>query len=432
MTIKEKNELAENAIGIILASSDDWADNDKYVKFTGEYDWQGETCMLSFLADGESIGSWDIDESMIDDINELDNISAEVEAAYSGIDNVSEKKESVIDGIFIFKPDSQLLSELPDCVQYEGDKCKITGVDIEGPYGVRQLENNYFAIEFEDGTEMSGISGGCLKKLSGVTEGVEKHIIKNGKETWQVLEQRGEYALINALNADGSPRTNRFAVVWKLDKDGTWAQGHYFTDIDAANKCFDAKIESKKPCKESAEDFGLISKTKDIPESGKCWIRVRRENEYDPTYYEFPTTKDAEMYYKEVVSGDEVIDGISDIALGFTSVDGEVEIRWQDYVDDFTSTMLKNKQECDVVTEDKEITADPSDALKSIGYTQSRNKEGEIIYTSDELYSPDIVVFGSLVEVVPMENLPISMTIEDHGKLVARLAKIQKVLEDLK
>lgn len=431
MTIKKKNELAENAIGIILAGSDDWAGNDTYVNFTGEYDWQGETCILAFFADGKNLGLWDIDESMIDDINELDSISAEVEAAYSGIDNVSGKKESVIGGTFIFKPDSQLLSELPDCKQYDGQKCKITGVDIEGPYGLKQLEYNYLSIEFEDGTEMSGISGVCLKKLSEVTEGVEKRIIKNGKETWQVLNQRGEYALINALQSDGRPRTDRFAVVWKLDKDGTWGQGHYFTDINAAIKCFDAKVESKKPCNESASNFDVISETKSIPEPGKCWIRVRFEDSYNPMYYEFPNTKDAELYYKEVVSGDEVIDGISDIALGFTTVDGKEEIRWQDYVDNFTSTMLKNKKESRI-TEDKEITADPTESLKKLGYKQVENMSGSIVYHSDVIYTPDIEIFGNIVEIVPLDNLPLTMTVEDHGKMIARLAQVQKAVEDLR
>lgn len=68
------------------------------------------------------------------------------------------------------------MQELPECDQYDGSKCKIVGVDVEGPYGVKELNSNYFTIEFEDGTEMSAISGSCLTKSKAeAKESIKKH-----------------------------------------------------------------------------------------------------------------------------------------------------------------------------------------------------------------------------------------------------------------
>lgn len=62
---------------------------------------------------------------------------------------------------------------------------------------------------------------------------------KNGETTWYVMDQNSEYTFINALKADGTPNTNRFAVVWGLQTDGTWNQGHYFNNIIDATKYFE-------------------------------------------------------------------------------------------------------------------------------------------------------------------------------------------------
>ena len=115
-----------------------------------------------------------------DKLNIAIELAKELEKLYSK----QLTNESVIDGWFIFRPDSQLLQELPECDQYDGSKCKIVGVDVEGPYGVEELNSNYFTIEFEDGTEMSAISGSCLKKSN--SEKVVKESIKRHRETFRL------------------------------------------------------------------------------------------------------------------------------------------------------------------------------------------------------------------------------------------------------
>lgn len=219
------------------------------------------------------------------------------------------------------------------------------------------------------------------------------------------------------------------------------------------------------------------------------WIRVRRKNSNNREYYTFVNDAKAKECYKDIVSGTVEPEDISDIALGYTSSDYGEQLRWLDYADNFTpykkpleespmrmsddyfvgdmetgriyhgigdamnavkSTVTKTGEvvtiqnvsladevaECKqpVLEDDKHITANPAEALKAIKYEESSNQSGEVVYHSDELYSPDIAVFGDLIEVLPLtaDQLPLTMTVEDHGKLVARLAQVQKVLEDLK
>lgn len=90
-TYNNRNNLADDAIGIILAGSDDWVD---YlvpdIEYT--YEWSGDICTVEFTIEGEYIGSWELEKDLMSDINYLDNISAEVEAAVSGIEGLNENQ----------------------------------------------------------------------------------------------------------------------------------------------------------------------------------------------------------------------------------------------------------------------------------------------------------------------------------------------------
>lgn len=169
----------------------------------------------------------------------------------------------------------------------------------------------------------------------------------------------------------------------------------------------------------------------ELPPSGNTWIKLHYDGKYNADYFVFKAPYIAQEVYKEVVSGECEVDNIHDIALGFTDTTGGEQIRWLDYADNFSVTDKAEDKE--LITE-SEISEDPTPTLSKIGYKQTRNKDGEILYTSDVLYSPDISVFGSIIEIIPLssDDLPISMTIEDHGKLVLRLAEVQKAVEDLK
>ena len=92
------HKLAEDAIDIILAGCDDWIDDNQYHDFEGDYDWSDDDmCTLYFRVDGKYIGSWDVDIADIEDVNTLDNISAEVEAAVSGMERSEYVDDSGID-----------------------------------------------------------------------------------------------------------------------------------------------------------------------------------------------------------------------------------------------------------------------------------------------------------------------------------------------
>ena len=90
-TYNNRDNLADDAIGIILAGSDDWVD---YlvpdIEYT--YEWSDDICTVEFTVDGEYIGSWELEKDLMTDINYLDSISVEVEAAVSGIEGLNENQ----------------------------------------------------------------------------------------------------------------------------------------------------------------------------------------------------------------------------------------------------------------------------------------------------------------------------------------------------
>lgn len=385
------HKLAENAIGTILAGSDDWIDDDQYHEFEGDYDWSDDDiCTLYFRVDGKYIGSWDVDIADIEDINTLDSISAEVEAAVSGmsirktvieenwqddwveptidpnpIDNVNgldiykgtdqygekayylfledeeypepgyeewqaetleiarewassyetveaddfveedllvrgsdgeltnntnsgrwgnskewdynnaygKKKESVKTDDFddeigpnaykyVFKAlDKGYWDDLEwlDVKYYDGKLCRVIGT----PIAEHDFKSSYHDIEFEDGTELSAISGIHLlpvnkrhnphftESIARKVEGATKMFVKNGAiihnagQTLEVLDQNSDDTLLVGLNKDGS-RQHRYIVAWGLQSDGSWNQGHYFFDEEEARKSFDERAKDSK------------------------------------------------------------------------------------------------------------------------------------------------------------------------------------------
>lgn len=562
-----RDDKTLSAIGVILAGSENWIQDDADHNYNADYDWiNDDTVMLDFTVDGKHIGFWDIDASDIDNVAILDDISAEVEAAVSGMELTECVRESDdADYKFIFNPDQKLQKEFPDCVIYRGKKCKVTDTDV---YVSGKFENNYYAIQFEDGTEMSGISGNSLTKAR-KAESVKKSVkcegatklklnpndtFSNAGKMWKVIDQNDEDTLIVGLDDDGYEKSN-YVVAWGLQNDCTWNQGHYFDNKDKATKFFNSRVEKTESYNkaEFAKKSGYCTNDYDVyylrnnkdnyfvmkkgetpwehkeltqtdiegvkhlnklnlnkkaamnesieadnitefygyevtpysvlpPFKTGLWIRVRRENSNNREYYTFVNDAKAKECYKDIVSGTVEPEDISDIALGYTSSDYGEQLRWLDYADNFTpykkpleespmgmsddyfvgdresgriyhgiadalrvikgvlttsgeEVVAQNVNLSDdskLITEDKELTEDPSTSLEKAGYKQTRNKDGEIRYTSSVAYSPEISVFGSTIEIIPLTDLPVSMTVEDHGKMVARLAQVQKIVEDLR
>ena len=250
-------------------------------------------------------------------------------------------------------------------------------------------------------------------------------IFSNAGSKWAILDQAGEDTLIVELDSEGQ-RRNRFVVAWGLQPDGTWNQGHYFQDEKRARAFF-----ARRNSEEVVINGYTVIISDEQPEYRMGTYLELVDSHGESTYWLLESPKAAQELYKIIVSSDEDVDyldvdDVSIIRLCFTDSQGQKQVRWQDYADNFARNQLNT------VNESVELTEDPSEALKKIGYEQNRNKNGEILYTSDELYSPDISVFGSIIEVLPLSDLPISMTIEDHGKMIKRLADVQVVLEHLK
>lgn len=75
-------------------------------------------------------------------------------------------------------------------------------------------------------------------------------IFENAGTTWKVLAQNGEDTLIVAIDAEGNER-NRYVVAWGLNEDGSWNQGHYFSDKETATNYYEQRAKKVESLKES-------------------------------------------------------------------------------------------------------------------------------------------------------------------------------------
>lgn len=449
---KSREQLAEEAIGIILAGSEDWSEveaNDLDIR--GEHEWQDDTCMLRFTANGQHIGFWDIDFADISDVLILDDIAAEVEAAVSGMefDAIHEGIEPTFDpadqegpaqfldaDTYIFNPISREYwdGEWLDVKDLGGKRCKVIGTAVGGP----DFESSYHDIEFEDGTTLSAICGCHLtpvleesKKVK--TEGATKKfhdigtVMEVGNHWYKILDQNSDDTLIVELDRESGKPRNRYIIAWGLQYDGSWNQGHYFTDEASARKSFDER--AKKAYTEAVEGFKAGRMMDRQPDSG-TWLRYdyRDHTSYQAFGKDSEGIKQAEFCYNAVVNdfkngGGEGFPDLQCISLGFTCTDGRPSYRWQQWIDQIEKPLT-------------ESVASGIEALKQFGYEMRSSDMGEV-YVSDEFYCPVINIYeDGTVEVEPLSssedlNMPISMTVAEHGQMVLKLAQIQKILETL-
>lgn len=136
-----------------------------------------------------------------------------------------------------------------DIQKYDGKLCRVTDTPVVGP----DFKSFYYDIEFEDGTELSAISGIHLYPVKNITferkvEGVTKQFVKKGSiihnagETLEVLDQNSDDTFLVGLDDDGN-RKDRYIIAWGLQPDGSWNQGHYFFDEKEARKYFDKRAK---------------------------------------------------------------------------------------------------------------------------------------------------------------------------------------------
>lgn len=84
----------------------------------------------------------------------------------------------------------------------------------------------------------------------------------NAGEEWEILRSEGDYSLVYAKDRKFYP----YVVAYRLDDDGTWAQGHYFSDKDSAEKFLmnetgsvnESVRRKKRAIKESDDDFVIF------------------------------------------------------------------------------------------------------------------------------------------------------------------------------
>lgn len=143
----------------------------------------------------------------------------------------------------------------PDVKYYDGKPCRVT----DTPVAVHDFKSSYHDIEFEDGTELSAISGMHLQPLNKVNtdrkvEGATRKFVKKGSiihnagETLEVLDQNSDDTLLVGLD-NGGDRKDRYIIAWGLQPDGSWNQGHYYTDEKTARNHFDKRAKKQESAK---------------------------------------------------------------------------------------------------------------------------------------------------------------------------------------
>ena len=125
-------------------------------------------------------------------------------------------------------------------LQYLKDK----GTDIKS--AASEIANIVTTTEdFDISTDEEVLKEGSTKLVKG-----EGDTFENAGTTWKVLTQNEEDTVIVALDPDGNER-DKYVVAWGLQPDGSWNQGHYFSDRDKAMKFFDQRDEKIESLKES-------------------------------------------------------------------------------------------------------------------------------------------------------------------------------------
>lgn len=137
--VTEQNEKGDNAIGIILADLDD--------NIHGVAEYVGDSYILTFYYNDEYLGTWDLEPEYIEDVNVLDNISAEVDASFSGLKIETEAKynPNINDTSTLYKEMQQMLADAG-----LNDKC-ISLDDLFNCFNIDKLKElyDYISSEYE-------------------------------------------------------------------------------------------------------------------------------------------------------------------------------------------------------------------------------------------------------------------------------------------
>lgn len=84
----------------------------------------------------------------------------------------------------------------------------------------------------------------------------EKHLsvgtqFDNAGERFEVIDQNDDDALLVAINKETGEHKNRYVITWGLKSDGSWNQGHYFTNEKDATEFFNERAKKTESLKES-------------------------------------------------------------------------------------------------------------------------------------------------------------------------------------
>ena len=245
----------------------------------------------------------------------------------------------------------------------------------------------------------------------------------NAGAEWEILRSEGDYTLVYAKDRKFYP----YVVAYRLDDDGTWAQGHYFSNKDSAvkflmnetNSVNESVRRKKRAIKESDDDFVIFEQEPDDAYIDTDWFFEDGGIDYyiDGGYDFIPVNKDfldkkvnneaIHKELKEVVDDDDEFYTVKDI---FDYFDG----------DGITSALSAGLGE-------------PYESATLTGYVQ---REWATIYYPERRYSRDDIqeiedyYFGKVTEWYNDDYGTVALTDTELGSHYNDSAKIKELISE--
>lgn len=242
----------------------------------------------------------------------------------------------------------------------------------------------------------------------------------NAGEEWEILRSEGDYSLVYAKDRKFHP----YVVVYRLDDDGTWAQGHYFSNKDSAvkflmnetNSVNESVRRKKRAIKESDDDFVIFEQEPDDAYIDTDWFfddvdyYVDGGSDFIPVNKDFLDKKvNNEAIHKafDDIDEDDEFYTVKDI---FDYFDG----------DDITSALSAGLGED---YEDAMLTGYVQREWATIYYPKHK-------YSRDDIYGIEDYYFGKFTAWYNDEYGEVILTDTELGSGYDDSAKIKKIISD--
>lgn len=100
-----------------------------------------------------------------------------------------------------------------------------------------------------------------------------------------ILKDNGDYTLIARVKEDDT--VHEYVVAWNFQADGTWGQGHYFSELSDAMMFMETKMSKQEKRAKMLKEMHEYLRTKvDDEEAYMCWIDLVPDEPDDEDFKE--------------------------------------------------------------------------------------------------------------------------------------------------